>query len=506
MSTIGELLARKGAIEANRHRASGQIWGQAIGQLGQIPGQALAQYQQIRDDGQAQRDREQLRDVRTAQIGNVDANTAATLNATAATQQAMDETGRARRAQINVEEGLRKVFTGGQRPSLEVLTDIAGPERAQKIMNGFATLDVLQAQGDEVRLANDEVKRYFSGRLAQGVMALPTDLQADSWALIRQAAIDAGLGHDASIPEALSQPWLEQIAQWGDPPAAAADDPYSDDAYGKALARYAELLGRPLTSEDELDFRRQFTDAGASQAAVLGRQRDDEIAAGIAEAIERGEQQPTLTGLRQHTAGVRNELAERGYDLTAATQDWTAMSTHLRTLNSATQVRLRQATSFAAESLDLVDSLIDKWDAGQFPVLNKARLAAAKQGVLGPEAQTIATELDGLFTDLISELAVVYRGGLSPTDSSIELARDNLESDWSAPVMRNMVGLLRRQLRVRVNSLATTGVAGTPTNLYDRAQPTMDVETGERTMPPPPAPPRVRETGGNGLSDPLGIR
>lgn len=346
------------------------------------------------------------------------------------------------------------------------------------------------------RAAAKRLKEIESDPQVKRLIAAGENLDATAWEA-------SALGGNPEDPEGAPRYTYAQLKQRAQRPTPSAPLPKVTSAqtgagsdYAQALTRYARGLNKTpdqLSSDEELRFRRRYSDAALSQAPTVSRQEDAAVSKGVADAIARGEQPPTLTGMRQYTATVRAELAKQGYDLTAATQDWNAMSRHLTTLNSATQVRMRQATNFALESLTLADGLITEWEGGPFPALNKARLAAAKQGALGPEAQKIATELDGLFTDLVAELAVVYRGGLSPTDESIRLASDNLQSNWSAPVARNMLNLLRKELRIRLNSIETTGVAGTPGNIYERPGERLDPETGDVTPAPGTAPPRVRE-------------
>ena len=188
----------------------------------------------------------------------------------------------------------------------------------------------------------------------------------------------------------------------------------------------------------------------------------------IADAIIRGEQPPSTQGLYRFAAPVRAALAKKGYDLTKANLDWTATQKHLATLNGAQQTRLRQAIGTATESLGVIEDLAKQWDGGKFPLLNKASLALAKNGVLGPAAQQIATNLDAQITDVVSELANAYMGGNSPTDHALALAQKNLSANWTKDQLLSAVKLARTNLQIRQNSIQnatailSTGAAGTP--------------------------------------------
>jgi hypothetical protein len=177
----------------------------------------------------------------------------------------------------------------------------------------------------------------------------------------------------------------------------------------------------------------------------------------IADAIVRGEQPPSTTGLYGKTAAVRAALAKRGYNLTNASLDYEATRAHFRTLNGAQQTRMRQAVDNAAHSLDVIDTLAQQWQGGKYPTLNKGRLAAARQGLLGPDAQSIATQLDAQIADVTSELGNVYMGGNSPTDHALQLAGKNLQANWSLPQLLDAIKLARTNLQIRQNSINNAG-------------------------------------------------
>lgn len=193
----------------------------------------------------------------------------------------------------------------------------------------------------------------------------------------------------------------------------------------------------------------------------------------IADAIVRGDQPPIITGMGMRgSAALRAELGKRGFNLTRAMEDWQATQRHIASLNSAQQLRLRQATDFAFESLDLLDNRDEPGNdligqlrrfipRGKYPLLNRAALKAAKQGAFGDAASSAATQLESQITDLQSELATVYKGGNSPTDIGLNQAGRMLSGDWSENTLRDAVDLSRKNLRYRLNSIKNTGAAGT---------------------------------------------
>lgn len=255
----------------------------------------------------------------------------------------------------------------------------------------------------------------------------------------------------------------------GSPKAAVAG------TFADYLTRYAEEQKIPLdklTTKDVEDARKRYQQADdrplAGQIGATLREAQSED---IATAIVNGDQPPDLSRLYGMAGSVRAKLAEKGYNLTRATQDWQATQRYLGTLNSAQQVRLRQATEFVAHSVPLVRTLSEdlskQLPRSRFPILNSAALTAAQAGALGPDAQVAATNLGAQIRDLQAELAVMFRGGYAPTNESLKQAGDMLRSNWSAPQLKAALGLIEKNVTIRLNSLRAAGVSSaTPGNPY----------------------------------------
>ncbi len=205
----------------------------------------------------------------------------------------------------------------------------------------------------------------------------------------------------------------------------------------------------------------RIAQAGAGGSATAGGDASD-----IADAIIRGEQPPSMTGLYGKTAAVRGQLARKGYNLTKATEDWTATQKYLNTLNGAQQVRLRQAVEFTRESLPTIRSLVKEWDSSGLPLLSRGNLEAAASGTYGKAQQSLAVRLKGQIADLQSELGTVYKGGNSSTDESLRLASENLKADWSKKAALDAIDQIDKNLTIRMNSIRNTGVVGNDNNAY----------------------------------------
>lgn len=210
------------------------------------------------------------------------------------------------------------------------------------------------------------------------------------------------------------------------------------------------------------------------------------VADDIAEAIMAGTQPPDTKGLYRTGPQVRAKLAQQGYDLKNANLDWQAAQKFILGVNSPPLIRLRASANTAFHSLDLIDEYNKQWKAGGFPVLNKARLAAAQQGALGPEAQKIAFQLDGQIATLQFELGNVVMGGNTPTDQSLEQMRKELQTDWPEGVLDTMIDQAKRNLSIRINSFKQIAPAGQSEEAQKEARWSQDhPQTSPSTTPQP---------------------
>lgn len=188
----------------------------------------------------------------------------------------------------------------------------------------------------------------------------------------------------------------------------------------------------------------------------------------IADAIENGDQPPTLQGLYRNAAPVRAELARRGVPLAKMETDWKATQKYIGTLNGSQQVRLRQAVETASESVDKISDLYQQLQkaapTGGFKAWNKGVLATAKQ--LPGTAGSLATNLEAQIADLTSELGNVYMGGNSPTDHSLSLAGKNLSGDWNKQTFEDAIKQIKLNIKIRQNSISHGAPSGIGASQY----------------------------------------
>jgi hypothetical protein len=183
----------------------------------------------------------------------------------------------------------------------------------------------------------------------------------------------------------------------------------------------------------------------------------------IADAIARGDLPPNLAPYRSNASAVAASLARKGINVSEQQMNFSAEQKAVSSLNSTQQVRLRQTMGTLDHSLNKLEEVYGRWQklgpASGFRKFNKAALAAAQQ--VGGETGATAQELTTLINDLTAEVANVYMGGNSPTDHALKLAGENLKADWNEETFKQLLGLMRTQMKFRRQAMDEVGAAGT---------------------------------------------
>ena len=419
---IAELILRQGQIAADRQARSGEIWGNTIANLGQQAGQAIQQH--------------------------------------------------AEQSQVKKQtQAIQQLFSGPEMPKPEDIIRVLGPKNGIDVIKGLNAIHPSASAQYK-----DRMEQFRDA--ARGVLALPTELRPHAYDVARGGLIRGGVLTDQEAPAQYDESLVTQVAHHGEAPAkpqgplkASPGDVFLDPQTFEQKAAIPEKAPKPPSLQHvetaagiqsfnpESGTLGPVLAKGKPSAAIVVNSGNEDVKA-VGDAIISGQQPPETKGLYRFGPGVRAYLAKQGYNLAQAETDWRATQKHVQTLNGAQQTRMAQAIDNAAHSLDVIDGLADQWKGGNFPLLNKAKLAVAKGGALGPKAQAIATQLEAQIADVTSELGNVYMGGNSPTDHSLALAARNLSADWSESQLRAMTKLSRTNLQIRQNSMRNVGVAG----------------------------------------------
>lgn len=373
-------------------------------------------------------------------------------------------------AQGAEDEQLRALFANGLPSPGQVYRVVRDPKRATDIVTGIAALQQKQFQSEDAFFGN-------LAKEARGIQALPESLRPDAYTLAREKY--KALGVDvSSIPETYAPEVVQGFIDRVTPKA----EPKSD--YTMGTTRYSGETNQPIATAPAATPKPSLITGVDAQGNPI--RVEDKPGARVYQRPDTGGsgQNADMADVKLHVDGVMNgslppeipsrssrtyealmaEFQRRGYNLTQAVNDWRATQRYLTSLNSTQQTRLRQAVSFTKDSLDVIEDLSGQWQGGRFPILNKANLAAARNGVYGDEVASVATRLESQIADLVSELGTVYKGGNSSTDESLRLAGENLKTNWSEKVLRDNIAQVRKNLQIRENSLRSGMPAGTSDN------------------------------------------
>jgi hypothetical protein len=174
---------------------------------------------------------------------------------------------------------------------------------------------------------------------------------------------------------------------------------------------------------------------------------------------------PNLGGRQtQFSQMMMAELSRRGFDLSKNLLEFGAIKKYLMTKNSVGYVRLNDAISFTYKSIkDQLKPAFEEWQKhvrgrSGFRQINKAALAASLQ--LPGEAGAAAQKLSALIADTVSELAVVYKGGTSPTDETLKLAHENFGKDWNQEQFFATMDMILDTLEIRNRVLKSVNPLG----------------------------------------------
>ena len=442
--SIAALMMRQGDIQAQSADRSGQIWGNAIGQIGQQLGAGVQMYQ-----------------------GMQDANKLAQVKAA---------------KEAGIYSVLQNADPKDQQGTAKELMKYMSPTDAIATTKGYGLLQTPDKADAVIPQAVTAAKALTLDTIAKHS---GPDWHQQHWDTT-VAALGPGIQQATGLT--LSPQWSPDQEQIVHTFADTARPKPKVHVVGNALVN--EDTGQPVYQGEDKDkpIEQQYLDrikagdmAGAAALADAnhkfkesnkvvviggGMGGNAQMAAmtdpkAIATSIENGELPPVVSNYGRGVQGaVASELAKRGFNLAKAATDWNATQKHVSTLNGAQQTRLNQSVNALPDLLDSVEALSNQWKGGRFPILNKANLTAAKGGAYGPDVASIATQLESQIADVNADLATVYMGGNSPTDHGLALASKALNGEWDQKVLQGGINLARQNVKIRQNSIRNTGVSG----------------------------------------------
>lgn len=425
---VNRITAYTAALEADRLRRRGELVGGTIAMLGQVPGQIM--------DARAQQQHAQA----------------------VAEQAAQDRQHRLETDALNAEK-TRSEISGHDADQFRAEHKARTEEAARRL--GLATPDnygAIRRSVIALRPDLDEAlpNEFPPPEVMQGLQrALVGDLGKPPDAP-KQPALITGYGPDGKTPTRVEDKAGVQTyvaPSKASTPNVGSFEDFVTRQYGDAPTAAQILAARKSYN--------QADDRGGAGGGLTGNAAADQanaktVASGLKRFAETGEgtTPEVLLSSRATSIGMalQAELERSGVDTGKLVREWTAAKTAIRSLDSASQLRLVQTINKASASLDKLDELNAEWskNAPRWGVkaLNRASLKAAQNGAYGPEAASVAQRLDGQIADVTAELGQSIMGGNTPTDHALQLAAKNLSSDWTDQVLRDSIKQVRYNLNL----------------------------------------------------------
>jgi len=280
------------------------------------------------------------------------------------------------------------------------------------------------------------------------------------------------------------------------PPQAPPVAPPKAGDLADYLSRKARELGKPvadLSSAETAKFTKEHTDA-TQKTPILGGMNAlyaDIDPKAIAAQIRVAQHPPDISQYgRPAAAAIASELAKKGpngeppFDLSRAQREWKAQLRLNATMNGAQQVRLDESIRSGLAMYDKVDELAKQWDGLGIGPLSRINLAAARDGLKGPAAASLANQLTGQIGQLTSDIATIEQGGLTPTNEARAVAEKSMQDWWGKGTILDMTAQGRYNMQIR-HAARNTQEPMVPGNGIDRRP--AEPATPPPATPPPPA-------------------
>lgn len=322
--------------------------------------------------------------------------------------------------------------------------------------------------------------KIVADTIAQGraVNADPEKIMATVSPLIQNAGgIYQRIGRDPSILQKqaqamLTQPTGEEAATAKGKQAAIAAAPTATkvekpkDAFGNESIVFAN----PITQT-------------ATRADIPGMSPNDNPAKGIADAVRAGLQPPDLKGLYRQGGAVRAQLAQDGFDLSRAQQEWESAHKQILSLNGPQMVRYAGLATSVVNTIDRVKELSQQLQLGGVPIANKAELTAFIQAAGNSEKGQLATKYMTAVGVLQEEMANLVQGGYAPTESAWDLALKQVNGNYGVKQLDASLGEVQRLVRYRLQGIPNFQTLGpnAPNRYFNSGQ------SGHGDASPPPS-------------------
>lgn len=430
--SVAQILEEMAQNAGNAARSRGAIYGNVIAAASQVPGQIL-------DD----RERQQVLDAQKQRLANQDARGAAQ-DARQAASDARDQA--QQQADLKKQTALKAGIAAGFGDNPDPKAFDVGKAGKVVIDAGYPELVTTIAD------VHDKLQPKLTSGAPGSVMRNP-DGSVVANSAIPPTKPDYTIGNQRFSGDAT--PIGPRVIT---PPAAPVLGSPAD-----AVTRYANEQGLDPTTMTTAQVNaalKQHTDATQKTPVVapggIGALYGATDPVAIAAQIRAGKMPPDISQYGRPVQGaIASVLAKQGpnsepaFDLASAQRTWKAQLKLNATMNGAQQVRLDESIRSGLAMYDKVDEIAAQWDGMGIGPLSRANLAAARDGLKGKAAASVANQLTGQIGQLTSDIATIEQGGLTPTNESRAVAEKSMQDWWGKGTITDMTAQGRANMQIR---------------------------------------------------------
>jgi len=476
--SVAQILQQMAENAGNVRRQRGALIGNTIADLAQVPGQI-----------QADRAQQQAQQYAQQRLQAQDARVAANDQRAAAADQREDAARQAEQQEQAIASQIMSVYVN-KSPNDPTTNDLQGAEaKAQELgrpewVMKLRTIDAAERKRAEPTVTQRDPAKdtYVNGVLTTpGVAKAPEMGTPANEIYLRQQAL---LTPPVAAP--VAPDFAGPVAPAAAPltPNQAALQAYDDQRKATAKGSQSPIhkewtdykneggtLAFDAYMTADANRKRPNTNINVSGMGALYAATDPKA---IAAQIRAGEMPPDIGQYGRPVQGaIASILAQKGpngekpFNLSGAQREWKAQLKLNSTMNGPQQVRLDESIRSGLAMYDKVDEIAAQWQGKGWGALSRKNLQAAKDGLLGAKAATVANQLEGQIGQLTSDIATIEQGGLTPTNESRAVAEKSMQAWWGEGTIKDMTAQGRYNMQIRHNA-RNTQEPSVPGNDVDR--------------------------------------
>lgn len=200
-----------------------------------------------------------------------------------------------------------------------------------------------------------------------------------------------------------------------------------------------------------------------SPSALKGQQ-GQQLASIIAKAIVEGKQPPDLSRLYGASAAVRAELENRypNFSLTGAQLKYSEAMKQVQSLYGPQMTRFIGYNISVVNTINQVKQLADQLQLNDIPAVNAVQLQGLVNANPNSQSAELATKYLTAVNTLMEEFANIAQGGYAPTDSVWQLAKSQINPNYSVSQLNASLDEIQQLINYRLMAFQEMSKGGGP--------------------------------------------